>query len=181
MDFTTNHIRLIEVKSKSCDGDNPEQFANNDGTIGSSWKKYVEDLAFQYTVAKNYFRSIGDDRPITPYLLMTDKSKTTSIDGLHSLFEIRTKNNRKYCQKLPGVNKKSLGDSILIEIEASSLVNTVLNDTVSYVNPLLGTKNFEELILALEQHCKAYEAGQAPVYNKLSLTCKDCEFKTQQG
>lgn len=91
LDLTPNHIRLIEVKSKSCDGDNPKQFVNKDGSISSSWKKYVEDLTFQYTVAKNYFRSIGDDRPITPYLLMTDKSKTTSIDGLHSLFEIRTK------------------------------------------------------------------------------------------
>lgn len=42
-----NILKLYEVKAKSCDFDTEAGMQNQNGTISSKWKPYVEDVAFQ--------------------------------------------------------------------------------------------------------------------------------------
>ena len=43
-------IKIIEVKSKNCDGDDATQFLNKSNKIKSNYRPYLEDISFQYLV-----------------------------------------------------------------------------------------------------------------------------------
>jgi|688.fasta_scaffold87952_1 hypothetical protein len=73
-----NKIDLIEVKSASFDSDAKKSEQNR------KLAKYIRDVAFQYTIIRDCF----PDAEINCYLLMPDKSKRTTIDGLAGWFKI---------------------------------------------------------------------------------------------
>ena len=50
-----NDIKLIEVKAKSYDPNDPHCFIGKRGGLVSSWKPYLFDLAFQKEVAQRAF------------------------------------------------------------------------------------------------------------------------------
>src|SRR5262249_3384704 len=86
-------FHLIEEKAKSYDTREEESakfegkanlFRTKKGLIVTKWQEYLEDVAFQVMVLRELFPSAG----ISAFLMMPDKSKTTSIDKLHSFFEI---------------------------------------------------------------------------------------------
>ena len=78
-----NVIKLIEVKSKSWD-QNEEFLTKNGKRIQSPWQKYLYDIAFQTWIAKKAFPNYE----IEPYLMLIDKNKAVTVDGLHQNFEI---------------------------------------------------------------------------------------------
>ncbi|MDZ7808550.1 MAG: hypothetical protein U5K71_15770 [Gracilimonas sp.] len=84
-----NRINLIEVKSKSWEPET-EFFTKRNPTIRSKWQKYLYDVAFQYWVMN---KALPDYR-IEPYLMMIDKSKAATIDGLHQHFRVVDENGR---------------------------------------------------------------------------------------
>ena len=52
--------------------------------LESDWKPYLFDVAFQkYVIEKSF-----PEFKVTPYLMLADKSKSTSIDGLNQLFRV---------------------------------------------------------------------------------------------
>ena len=76
---TGNLIKVIEVKAKSFDS-TMNNVVNN-GNNCPEWRKYLFDLAFQkYVVQKCY-----PEYSIQSYLMLADKSKRASIDGLNQL------------------------------------------------------------------------------------------------
>ncbi len=78
---TGNILQLIEVKSKSFNSQAPN-FWNTKGVIDSKVRPYFEDVAFQAYVAKMLFpRWI-----VTPYLMMSDTTKRTTVEGLNQKF-----------------------------------------------------------------------------------------------
>ena len=77
LEKTGNHLHLIEVKAKSHDSDDVKESAKNR-------KKYIDDVAYQYLVLKEAY----PDFEIECSLLMPDKSKATSIDGLAGWFRV---------------------------------------------------------------------------------------------
>jgi len=81
---TGDHLTLIEVKAKSFDSSEPNSFRNKKGTIVPGWRPYLEDLAFQALILRELFPA----STFTCELMMPDTSRTTSIDNLHSLFEL---------------------------------------------------------------------------------------------
>ena len=84
---TGNLIKVIEVKAKSFDSTMNNVFINNSGRIRPEWRLYLFDLAFQkYVVQKSY-----PEYSIQSYLMLADKSKRASIDGLNQLFQITKK------------------------------------------------------------------------------------------
>lgn len=81
---TGDHLTLIEVKAKSIDSSEPIPFRNKKGSIVPSWQPYLEDLTFQALILRELFPA----STLTCELMMPDKSRTTLIDNLHSLFEL---------------------------------------------------------------------------------------------
>ena len=63
---------------------------SNKGKINSSWKPYIYDLAFQKYVLKQAYPEFE----VSAFLMMADKSKKASIDGLNQLFRITNNDKR---------------------------------------------------------------------------------------
>lgn len=79
-----NRIELIEVKSKSFDATDDFLFVGKKGGIVSSWKPYLFDVAFQKFVMQACF----PEWRIKSFMMMADKSKQASIDGLNQFLEL---------------------------------------------------------------------------------------------
>jgi len=82
-----NNIELIEVKAKSFTPDDENLFIGKRGGMVSGWKSYLFDIAFQKYVIQLCF----PQWKIQSYIMMADKSKKASINGLNQLFRISSK------------------------------------------------------------------------------------------
>lgn len=87
-----NRFELIEVKSSSFDGEEtksrdagPFRQKTRKAAILRAWIPYLEDVTFQYLLLQELY----PDAEIVPHLLLVDKSRTTSVDGLPGMFDIR--------------------------------------------------------------------------------------------
>jgi hypothetical protein len=117
-------FNLIEVKAKSVDtstGENP--FRGKRGGITPKWRPYLEDVAFQFAV----LRELSPQSDIVPYLCLTDKSKTTSIEQIFSKFRlVRPRgSNKQFVRPLVFY----VGD--LSELQKNSFL-TILNVVAQY-------------------------------------------------
>jgi hypothetical protein len=90
-----NELHLIEVKATSYDSNEaavavaegrPNLFhTRRKQAIVAGWREYLEDVTFQVLVLRELF----PDARIRTSLIMPDKSKSTGIDRLYSLFRLR--------------------------------------------------------------------------------------------
>src|SRR5690606_37634429 len=84
-------IELIEVKAKSFTSDDEYLFIGKRGGMVNSWKPYLFDIAFQKYVIQLCF----PEWKIQSYIMMADKSKKASINGLNQLFRISSKGENR--------------------------------------------------------------------------------------
>lgn len=164
---TGNTIKLIEVKAKSFNPNEENTFIGARGGLVSSWKPYLFDLAFQKHVAQKAFPQFKYDA----YLLMADKTKTASIDGLNQLFRIPNNGNPRtdIIQRVQSLNE--IGNSVLSETNVDSIINEIINDKYKYYENL----KFEEAIATFK---KAYQTDTYLNWPTNYSACKKCEFKT---
>lgn len=117
-----NIIKVIEVKAKSFDSTAENIFKTNSGSIRPEWRTYLFDLAFQkYVVEKNY-----PEYKIESYLMLADKSKRATIDGLNQLFQITNDPNIR-----TGIERKvhfleDTGNPIMEARNLSGLINDII-------------------------------------------------------
>ena len=162
-----NTIKLIEVKAKSFNPNEENNFIGVRGGLVSSWKPYLFDLAFQKYVAQKAFPQFQYEA----YLLMADKTKTASIDGLNQLFRIPNNGNPR-TDIIKKVNSiKEIGNSVLSEANVDSIINDIINDKYKYYENL----NF---VVAIETFKKAYQTDTYLNWPTQFSSCKKCEFKT---
>ena len=93
-----NDITLIEVKAKSWrSGDD---FIKNKNTIPTGIRPYIYDVAFQKYVVMKALKELYPDQEFTvkARLMMADKSKVASVDGLNQMFRIYKNGDRSYAQ-----------------------------------------------------------------------------------
>jgi hypothetical protein len=91
-----NVLNLIEVKSKSWDSD------DDDENPQKRLREYIEDLAFQTFVLREAY----PEYEIHSFLLLPDKSKRTTIDGLAGWFSVNQMVDEKFeIEELPAQNK----------------------------------------------------------------------------
>ena len=162
-----NTIELIEVKAKSFDSTKDHIFLTTSNNIRSEWKAYLFDIAFQKYVAQKCY----PDLEVKSYIMMADKSKMASVDGLNQLFRIaKNKENRTGIEVL-AEDISELGDPVLSRVDISDIVEDIINGTHKYYPNLA----FQEAVVEFQ---KTY--GQEEYYNwPTSYTaCKNCEFKT---
>ncbi len=173
---TGNSIHLIEVKAKSIDSTDKPPFWNktllkNDFyKLTKEWKPYLYDIAFQKFVTALAF----PEKNITSSLMLADKSKVATVDGLNQSFMItRDERGRTNATR---TNNNDLGEKILAEVNVDFEVNHIINGTDQ------GKQNRQELELPsfaneVRSWAKAYINNQK-IKTTLGKQCKGCEFKT---
>lgn len=159
-----NNINLIEVKSKSFQEGNPKKEVK----YNSDWKFYLFDVAFQKYVIEKSFPSFK----VTPYLMLADKKKTSTINGLNQLFRVTKKTDMR-----TGVTSSI---SKLNNIEEESVLSRVDITEIIYKieigeHRILEKYGFEDAIQLLS---KAYQENRFFDYDLNFQACKRCEFKT---
>ena len=152
-------IKVIEVKSKSCDGVDESQFFNKSNKIESGERPYLEDIAFQYLVCLEAFPECN----IIPYLMMPNKQIKCSIDGLYSQFVIKKKGIRDECKVAKGVTKDKLGVQIMSAVKVKDTVEYLINDDYYRDHPDFGGRSFKAVIDWFNKLLEGYE-NNAPCY-----------------
>jgi len=162
-----NEIRLIEVKAKSFNLTEENLFIGKKGALVSGWKPYLFDLAFQKKVAQLAFPNFKFEA----YLMMADKTKTASIDGLNQMFRVPMDGNPRtdIVKKINTIEET--GNSVLSEINVDSIINDIIEGKHSYYENL----NFSE---AMELFKDAYQQKKYLNWPTNFSSCKKCEFKT---
>ncbi len=184
-----NNVDLIEVKAKSFDSEN--KFYSKKGYLNSTWRPYLYDVAFQHFVTQCSF----PDWTITPYLMLADKNKKTSVDALNQVFQVVKDNQgRKTIEinhaisneisegQIPKESsntymkiKKILGDEILTKVDVIKPVQMIWNgDDIDPKNKSIeDNKNFFERAREYSKYYLEDRKYPAVVGSK----CKNCEFK----
>jgi hypothetical protein len=161
-----NFVKLIEVKAKSFNPNEENIFTGARGGLVGAWKPYLFDLAFQKYVAQKTF----PDLKFEAYLLMADKTKKASIDGLNQLFRI-PKNGNPRTDIIKRVHSlEEIGNSVLSEVKVDEIVDDIINDKYKYYENL----GFEEAIATFKN---AYQSNSYLNWPTKFGACKGCEFK----
>jgi hypothetical protein len=162
-----NTFQLIEVKAKSYDSSDPK-IAGKRGGITSDMLPYIQDVAFQTHV----LRSVYPKSRITSALLMPDKSRKSSIDGLNQLFAIQ----RQTGMVKVGVNPRALsegyGGDVLTLVNVDRYVAMVMKEGIEYPG------GQGPLPKVAEQWAQAYKTDQR-IKPTLGSHCTHCEFQTE--
>ena len=158
-------LTLIEVKAKSFESSEGDPFHGKRGGLVAGWKSYLEDITFQALILRELFPHAA----LTCELMMPDKTKTTGIDNLHSLFALNqiAEDDCGY----PRARFTFTGD--MQELRRSHFLTRVNVD--SEVGELLPevTAAAEVFIKSLNPLTKL----PAPI----SFACKDCEYRVDKS
>lgn len=162
-------VELIEVKAKSYQPDDEYIFVGKRGNIVKSWKPYLFDIAFQKYVMQLCFSNWR----ISSFIMMADKTKKASIDGLNQLFRINKKagNRTGITKKVQSINE--IGDSVLSRKNVSNIIEDIEGNKHRYFKEL----TFIETIDFLKEHFQKDKYANWPTSYS---SCKNCEFKTDE-
>ena len=164
-----NNIELVEVKSKSFTPNDEYLFIGKREKMVSGWKPYLFDIAFQKYVMQLCFPMWN----IQSYLMMADKSKKASIDGLNQLFRISNKEGNR-----TGITKKvntlsQTGNSVLGRKNITQIVADIESNKYKYHDNL----TFQESIKFLKE---TYLNDTYASWPTTFRACKSCEFTCTQ-
>ena len=160
------NIKLIEVKAKSVDPNDPYNFIGKSNKIVSSWKPYLFDLAFQTYVTQRCLPSFH----VIPYLCLVDKTKAATVNGLNQLFRVTKEPGHRTGVTVKQKDVNRLGDNLLHLEPLADVVSKIHNGFYSYYDNL----NFHEAInLLSEIRIKNYYPNWPAQFS----ACKKCEFK----
>ena len=163
---TEQGLSLYEVKAKSWEPG--ESFLHARGhRLEKKWEPYLLDVAFQTHVLRLAFPECG----VTPSLMLVDKSKATSIDGLNQKFKINYSSVSKASKVLPvgDLSPAALGDPILSSVSVAAEVDGILDGS-------LWAKDGRAFIEWVDILSKAVGRHSRPVA-RLGTLCKQCEFQ----
>lgn len=167
-----NHIKLIEVKSKSWSQENNGEILNDNGTIKPDWQKYFYDVAFQTRVMQNAFPTFE----IHPYLMLINKEIPASVDGLHQYFKIvQNEDGRSEIRLNNEIADIELGDPIMETVDASDIVNLIFEGGARDPKSELEAEGFDQWIDGL---CELIEQDQKyPV--TIGAKCRKCPHRVK--
>ena len=90
-------INLIEVKAKSWNPLEESFEAKNGKSTNKSIRPYLYDVAFQKYVIVQALKESFPDKSFTvnAFLMLADKSRTATVNGLNQLFKIKSESNKR--------------------------------------------------------------------------------------
>lgn len=164
-------FELIEVKAKSYNSDEPE-IEGKRGGIASGMLPYIEDVAFQIYVLRNAFLSTlaFPNARVTSSLLMPDKSRKATIDGLNQLFKIERSAEKIKISVDPRTHSEGCGEQILAKVNVDPYVDIVLSKGVAFPG---GHSHLSELASVWSE---AYEQN-VRIAPAIGAHCGKCEFR----
>ncbi len=167
-----NRIDLIEVKAKSFDSTEEDKFYDRrflkkgSRRIVKKWKPYLEDVAFQTYIAQNAHPTFK----FTPYLMMADKSKTASVDGLNQRFLLnKDEAGRTRVKIKEGTNLETVSSKILCKIDVREEVDLILCGEDG--------QSLSLFALEVQGYADSYETD-AKIEPKIGNQCKKCQFRS---
>lgn len=159
-------LHLYEVKAKSYDSIK-DTLTNSKGIV-AKWKPYVYDVAFQ----KHVIQSSCPNLKVNANLMLADKSKTASVDGLNQLFSVKTNDSRRTVVEYKGdVSLSALGEKILCAVNVDAICDDLLNDQA------FKAEDPKTFIQWIKYYADSYGRDEL-VPDKLLGRCSKCEFKT---
>ncbi|MCX6230912.1 MAG: DUF2779 domain-containing protein [Bacteroidetes bacterium] len=168
INYNDKLIELYEVKAKSFD--NNTQFTTKKGEINSKWKPYFMDVAFQKYVVQNAF----PDYNVIAYLILADKSKNASIEGLNQLFKIKKIGDQTSIEIKPGLKQKDLGRMILTAKNIDNEVRMI--HELPYKDETGVDWKFSDYINKLSDNYNK----DIKLFTELGSKCKRCEFRASE-
>ena len=160
-----NSIELIEVKAKSFDPSNDYIFIGKRGGMVSDWKPYLFDIAFQ----KYVIQSCYPNWHVKSFIMMADKSKRTSINGLNQLFRISKKSGHRTGIIKLIENLNQTGDPVLGQKDVTEIVAGIENNKYKYPASL----TFNQSITLFKN---LYQNDKYANWPCSYGACKKCEF-----
>lgn len=161
-----NHFELIEVKSKSFDGNKGGLFLNKKGMIDSEWKPYLYDIAFQKYVLTSAYPSAL----VASYLMLVDKNAKCPIEGLNQKFKIvRDENNRKGIKVSNTLPKECLEQKILVQVPVDKEIQLIYEGGCSKERK--ERSFFDEISFLAEKYKK-----DEKIVSDIGSKCAKCEF-----
>lgn len=162
-----DNIELVEVKAKSFTPDDEYLFTGKRGGMVSGWKPYLFDIAFQKYVIQLCF----PQWKIQSYIMMADKSKKTSINGLNQLFRISSKgeNRTGILKKISSIEET--GNLVLGRKNVSQIVADIEANKHRYHDSLT-------FIESINQFKEFYQKDEYANWKTSFSACKSCEFKS---
>ncbi|NND71357.1 MAG: DUF2779 domain-containing protein, partial [Rhodothermales bacterium] len=170
-----NRIELIEVKAKPFDTienkarladgkPNLFRYKKNAGKILTGWRKYLEDITFQVLTVQELY----PEADIVPYLIMIDKSKATTVDGLYQYFSVtETVDDRtgrsSFDVAFKGDVDRLRQDNMLVSVQVSEEVEMLSPEVAETSKRYIGSLN--------PQPSKIHVA--------VSTACAKCEYRVE--
>ena len=164
-----NKFKLIEVKAKSYNSENPEILGAT-GNLLSGMRPYIEDVAFQAYV----FGGAFPNAEVQTFLMMPDKAVACDVDGLNQFFKIERSGNTSKVVTDPQVKTLTFDHGILALVCVDEYVDLVNRGGVAF----LGFK--EQLPKLAAQWSLAYKNDQK-IDPLPSSQCANCEFRSKPG
>ena len=167
-------LELIEVKSKSYDpGDWEDRpFISKRGKIDSSFRAYLEDVAFQ----KFVMESAMPEMKVRSFLMLVDKSRVCASDGLHQKFRIVKNGARHSCvASVTELSAEETDNQLLTAVPVDDQVNMIYAEQ-SQDYPGLPPL-FKERAWAFARALKNNELLASPIHSG----CKKCQFHVPDG
>ena len=159
-----NRFEVIEVKAKSYSGDAREMVGARGG-IKSTYLPYLQDVAFQKHVVQNAFPGSS----VTAHLLMPDKSKTATVNGLNQYFKVKRNGRQTDVLVDERAKQPGLAESVLTCVSVDHLANEILSNDLVFPG---GSGRFAEVATGW---ANAYAADE-PIAPTLTSHCHQCEF-----
>ena len=164
-----DRIRLIEVKAKSYDPDDETQSFFKKKTpkgakhppLRPSWEPYLVDVAFQTVLCRRAHPAFK----VTPYLMLADTSRVSTVDGLNQCFFLaKDEKGRTRVEVSP--QNPELGEPLLIELRVQREVEAISQGEHE-------DGSFDEII---DQYAEAYALDRMlpPTPGRI---CRDCEYR----
>jgi len=168
-----NEIQLIEVKAKSIHPEKNDFMTKKTGIIIAAWRPYLYDVAFQTWVMTHAFPNWN----VLPFLMLADKSKDASVDGLNQLFRIKRNSDHriKIITTVETMTPDLLGDQILIQIPVKKFVDQIIEgQDADPKNKKV--QQLEDFSKSVREYARYYEQNERyPI--TIGAKCKGCEFK----
>ncbi|MEO2173743.1 MAG: DUF2779 domain-containing protein, partial [bacterium] len=145
-------------------------FYGNKGRVSPKWYKYLHDIAFQTWVAQKAF----PDHEIRPYLMLIDKSKASTVDGLHQHFKVVYDEKGRSSIKLSVPFKEmNLGEPILTQVPVCDEVNMIFDGKCRTSKSDLEEQGFDQWVMGLARLLNENEKYPVQIEDK----CKNCEHR----
>lgn len=160
-----NKIELVEVQAKSIRSSD-EFYNKKKDKIASSWREYLQEVAFQKYVLSKAF----PDYRISAFLMLADKEAKCPTEGLNQKFRIIEKNGRKKIKVSDDLSEEDSNPPILLKINVDDVCEMIYKDDYNLDG---GTYKFPELIETLAMRYK----NDSRIGSDIGKKCKGCEFK----